>query len=358
MVDPAFPASLIDLPEPAPARSAWARVAVTTGGICGSDLHLFAHNTGPVAHLGLHGIVPLRPGPRDRRVGWSRQGRECPSSGGDAGGRRPVPPLPRPAASTRPCANCARGWTSSCLNLDSRDRQQRADPRVHPGAGRGMGRTGPGPRLDAAPAARRRPRPRRQPATSPSRSPATGCCAPRPATVTRCSWSGPASSGSPRWPPSRASSRAVRSRCWPATPTRPRGRRACGADHVVRTDADNAHFEELADLVGARVVGCKADVMLMGGFPYVVEAVGAPQIGHRGAARRRPPGHRPPPRGGRHQRGRPDADLVQGGGPGGLDRSHRRRGLRPRVWPAGPTAIRWTGPSTSWPPACCPTRWS
>ncbi len=30
-------------------------------------------------------------------------------------------------------------------------------------------------------------------------------------------------------------------------------------------------------IVGARVVGRKAHVMLMGGFPYVVEAVGSPQ---------------------------------------------------------------------------------
>jgi threonine dehydrogenase-like Zn-dependent dehydrogenase len=65
---------------------------------------------------------------------------------------------------------------------------------------------------------------------------------------------------------------------------------ACGADHVVRTDPGGAHFAELAELSGARVVGRKANVMLMGGFPYVVEAVGAPQsitealraVAHRG----------------------------------------------------------------------------
>ena len=58
----------------------------------------------------------------------------------------------------------------------------------------------------------------------------------------------------------------------------------------MRTEPDNGHYEELADLVGARVVGRKAHVMLMGGFPYVVEAVGAPQsvtealraVAHRG----------------------------------------------------------------------------
>jgi threonine dehydrogenase-like Zn-dependent dehydrogenase len=65
---------------------------------------------------------------------------------------------------------------------------------------------------------------------------------------------------------------------------------ACGADHVVMTDPGNAHFDELARLAGARVVGRKGQFMLMGGFPYVVEAVGAPQsvtealraVAHRG----------------------------------------------------------------------------
>jgi threonine dehydrogenase-like Zn-dependent dehydrogenase len=51
--------------------------------------------------------------------------------------------------------------------------------------------------------------------------------------------------------------------------------RACGADRVVMSAPNSAHFEELATLSGARVVGRKANVMLMGGFPYVVEAVGA-----------------------------------------------------------------------------------
>src|SRR5207245_1473981 len=65
---------------------------------------------------------------------------------------------------------------------------------------------------------------------------------------------------------------------------------ACGADYVVSTIQDGSHFEALALLSGSRVVGRKANVMLMGGFPYVVEAVGAPQsvtealraVAHRG----------------------------------------------------------------------------
>ena len=65
---------------------------------------------------------------------------------------------------------------------------------------------------------------------------------------------------------------------------------ACGADHVVVSDPDNRHAEELATLAGARLVGRRRNTMLMGGFPYVVEAVGAPQsvteslrsVAHRG----------------------------------------------------------------------------
>ncbi len=52
---------------------------------------------------------------------------------------------------------------------------------------------------------------------------------------------------------------------------------ACGADQVVLGDPDNGHWEELAALSGSRVVGRKRHQMLMGGFPYVVEAVGSPQ---------------------------------------------------------------------------------
>jgi threonine dehydrogenase-like Zn-dependent dehydrogenase len=52
---------------------------------------------------------------------------------------------------------------------------------------------------------------------------------------------------------------------------------ACGADHVVQSDPNNAHFDQLAQIAGARVVGRKSNLMLMSGFPYVVEAVGTAQ---------------------------------------------------------------------------------
>jgi L-iditol 2-dehydrogenase len=60
MADPAFPASLVDLPEPDLPSDAWARVVVSIGGICGSDLHLFTHNTGPSPTLmGMGGSFPF-----------------------------------------------------------------------------------------------------------------------------------------------------------------------------------------------------------------------------------------------------------------------------------------------------------
>lgn len=51
LADRAFPASLVEIDDPVLPGPAWARVGVTTGGICGSDLHLFAHNVGPSPSL-------------------------------------------------------------------------------------------------------------------------------------------------------------------------------------------------------------------------------------------------------------------------------------------------------------------
>src|SRR6202142_449907 len=59
MSDRSFPASLVELPEPDLPNEGWARVAVATGGICGSDLHLFAHNTGPSPTLASMGSFPF-----------------------------------------------------------------------------------------------------------------------------------------------------------------------------------------------------------------------------------------------------------------------------------------------------------
>jgi threonine dehydrogenase-like Zn-dependent dehydrogenase len=51
---------------------------------------------------------------------------------------------------------------------------------------------------------------------------------------------------------------------------------AIGAHHVVRPEQDGGHFTRLAEISGAQLSGRGGGLMLMGGFPYVVEAVGAP----------------------------------------------------------------------------------
>ena len=286
--DPAFPASLVELPEPDLPGSEWARVAVAAGGICGSDLHLFAHNTGPSPTLmGMAGAFPFV-------LGHEIAGRVV-----EAGADCPVPLGARVAldpclpCATRgidpPCANCARGWTSSCLNLDSQ---------VVTG-GRSLGYTqGLGGGWAEQVLAHRSMLHR-----IPDRVPDRGATLHEPVSI--------ACHGLLRAPPrdgdpvlivgagiiglaALAALKGLFPRC-PVTvlarhPHQADAASACGADHVVLTDAGSAHFDELATLSGARVIGRKADLMLMGGYPYVVEAVGSPQsvteslraVAHRG----------------------------------------------------------------------------
>ena len=188
-----------------------------------------------------------------------------------------------------PCANCARGWTSSCLNLDSGVLSR----------GRTLGYTsdlggGWGEQVLAHASMLH---------TVPEGVSESVACLHEPVSI--------ACHGLLRAPPadgepvlvvgagiiglaSIAALRGLYPRC-PVTvlarhPYQAEAAARCGADHVVRTDPDNGHYEELASLVGARVVGYKAHVMLMGGYPHVIEAVGAPQsvtealraVAHRG----------------------------------------------------------------------------
>src|ERR1700679_3971611 len=118
MADPEFPASLAEIPEPELPGPSWARVEVTAGGICGSDLPLFAHNTGPSPTLASIGTFPFVLG-HETAGRVVETGADCAVAVGTRVVIDPcIPCLPR--GIDPPCANCARGWTSSCLNLDSR----------------------------------------------------------------------------------------------------------------------------------------------------------------------------------------------------------------------------------------------
>src|SRR5271169_4749213 len=118
MADPSFPASLSELPEPTLPGPSWARIEVVTGGICGSDLHLFAHNTGPSPTLMTMGSFPFILG-HEIAGHVIEAGSECPCPVGTRVVLDPCIPCAARAIDP-PCGNCRRGWTSSCLNLDSR----------------------------------------------------------------------------------------------------------------------------------------------------------------------------------------------------------------------------------------------
>jgi threonine dehydrogenase-like Zn-dependent dehydrogenase len=287
MADPAFPASLTELPEPELPNDAWVRVAVEVGGICGSDLHLFAHNTGPSPTLmGLAGAFPFV-------LGHEIAGRVIEAgtaTSHEVGTRVALDPcIPCAARGMELCANCARGWTSSCLNLDSR---------VVSG-GRSLGYTAGLGGGWAEQVLAHTSMVHAIPDAVPDRAgslyePVSIAChgilhaPPRdgePVLVVGAGVLGLASL---------AALKGLYPGC-PVTvlaryPHQADAALACGADAVVRTEEHSGHFEELARISGARVVGRKADLMLMGGFPYVVEAVGAPQsvtealraVAHRG----------------------------------------------------------------------------
>jgi threonine dehydrogenase-like Zn-dependent dehydrogenase len=287
MADPGFPASLVDLPEPELPGEDWARVAVITGGICGSDLHLFAHNTGPSPTLMSMGSFPFV------------HGHEIAGRVIEAGARCPVPVGTRVAVDPcipcaargidPPCATCARGWTSSCLNLDSRV--------VSGGRTLGFTQSLGGGWSDQVLAHASMLHPLPDAVTDRGASlhePVSIAChgllraAPNdgePALVVGAGVIGLATV---------AALKGLFPGC-PVTvlarhPHQAEAAAACGADHVVRTEPGGGHFEELAQIVGARLIGGGGEVMIMGGFPYVVEAVGAPRsvtealraVAHRG----------------------------------------------------------------------------
>jgi L-iditol 2-dehydrogenase len=289
MVDPEFPASLVDLPELELPGSPWARIEVTTGGICGSDLHLFAHNTGPSPALAAMGAMPFVLG---HEIGGRivEGGADCPLP---VGTRVAVDPcIPCAARGIEPsCANCARGWTSSCLQLDSRI--------VSAGRTLGFTQNLGGGWCESVLAHRSMLHPLPNAIADRAASlyePVSIAChglmraSPvdgEPVLIVGAGIIGLATL---------AALRGLFPRC-PVTvlvrhPHQAAAARSCGADHAVVSDTDGGigHFEELAVLSGSRVVGRKRHVMLMGGFPYVVEAVGAPQsvtdalraVAHRG----------------------------------------------------------------------------
>jgi L-iditol 2-dehydrogenase len=274
LADPAFPASLVELDEPRLPRGDWARVEVSGCGICGSDLHLFSDNMGPAPALAamsyafpwvlgheLAGVV-VEPGP------------DCPVP---AGTRVAVLPdincVPRGIDPV--CPACANGWPSSCHNAGSGV--------LTPGSAIGFTSDLGGGWAEQAVAHSSMlfPLPDAvSDAAATLHEPVSiavhGLLRAVPRDGDPVLVIGAAIIGL-------ATVAAVRA-LFPASPVTVVARHphqaaaahAVGADAVVESRDDRSHFAELAERCGARVSGKGEQAMLIGGFPYVVDAVGYP----------------------------------------------------------------------------------
>ena len=268
--DASFPASLVDVDEPALPSGEWARIAVGVGGICGSDLHLFVPTlTGSPTLSGI-AAFPFELG-HEIAGTIIEAGDDCPLPVGTRVAVDPIIPcLPRRIDPL--CSNCAKGWASGCLNFDSQVMTGgRALGFTH-GLGAGWAEQVLGHRSMLHPI--------------PDGVPEKAASLHEPVSIAMHGLAGhPPEGGAPvliigGGIIGLAALLAVRA-YFPDHPVTVLARHAhqaeaagaCGATHVV-TGSGEAAFEELAALTGGRSVGTGDDRMLMGGFPYVIEGAG------------------------------------------------------------------------------------
>ena len=269
--NPAFPANLVDVGEPVLPGDGWARVRVTAGGICGSDLHIFSGNPGSAPTMVGYMPIPVVLGHEIAGVVS-----EAGAGAGVAVGDR-VAVEPTITCEARgidpPCRFCARGDIASCQRLDSRV--------LTPGFALGYTQ-GLGGGWAEQVVAHRSMLFRLTDGVSDR-----GASLHEPVSI--------ATHGLLRRPPERggqiavvgcgiiglaaiASARAL----FPDNeitaiaryPHQALAASACGAHHVVDGSADGGHFDELAALTDSHLIGAKPHRMLSAGFQYVVEAVG------------------------------------------------------------------------------------
>jgi len=273
MAEESFPASLVEIPNPSLPRGDWARVKVVAGGICGSDLHLFSPPSMAVSPVVMGAAAfPFVLGHEISGV-VVESGANCAFSPGT-----PVavdPCLPCRARGIEPvCASCARGWTASCLNLHSKVLTPGRTLGYTSGLGGGWAEEvlahesmlhpiPTGLRVESAVL--------HEPISIALHG--LGHQMPKDGepvlvvgagVVGLCALVALASivPNSPLVVLARHEHQA-------------RAALAIGASRVVSAKGAQA-YEELAELVGAKTTGMGEDLMLMGGFPYVIEAVGSP----------------------------------------------------------------------------------
>ena len=269
--DPEFGAELVEVDEPVLPNDEWARVAVTVGGICGSDLHLFG---GPVLRAPALGGFWTFPFLLGHEIAGTivESGARCTAP---VGARVAIDPaIPCAARGIVPeCRMCAAGHASCCLELGS----EITTPGMSLGYTVGLG----GGWAEQVLAHRSMLH------AIPDTVPDAIASLHEPVSI--------GVHGLLRKPPrdgdpvlvvgagiiGLAAVAAVRA-LFPACEVTVTARhehqaaaaRAAGAHHVVHAQDRYAHFEELASLSGAKVSGRGRGQMLLGGFPYVIEAVG------------------------------------------------------------------------------------
>jgi L-iditol 2-dehydrogenase len=272
--DPQFPARLVEVEEPRLPGRRWARVRVTGGGICGSDLHFFRETTGAMPLLSSFAPIPLQLG---HEVGGViiEVGPDCPLKPGT---RVAVDPTISCVAREidPPCKQCAAGAPGACYNLSSKV----MTPGLILGCTYGLG--GGWSEQVVAHASMLHP--------LPDAVSDLAITLHEPLSIAihgllRC----PPPEGAPVLVGGAAmiglSTVAALRALFPASEItvlakhehQARAAERLGAKHVVRFDAEGGHIAELARIAGTRAIGTGGDVMLVGGFPYVVEAVGSPQ---------------------------------------------------------------------------------
>ncbi len=269
--DAEFGAELIEVDEPTLPNAEWARVAVDVGGICGSDLHLFGSQGLHAPALGGFWTFPFLLG-HEIAGTVVEAGDDCDVS---IGTRVAIDPaIPCAARGIDPaCRMCAAGHASCCFELGSRV----MTPGMSIGYTQGLG----GGWADQV--LGHRSMLHRIPDTVPDSIASLH----EPVSV--------AVHGLLRKPPhdgdpvlvvgagiiglaTVAAVRALFPSCEVTITARHQHQgdaaRTVGAHHVVVGQDRYAHFEELAAIVGATVAGHSRNQMLVGGFPYVIEAVG------------------------------------------------------------------------------------
>jgi L-iditol 2-dehydrogenase len=271
--DPAFPASFVEIPEPDLPGDDWVRLTVDIGGICGSDLHLFdGHSMGPGSPLAPLSAFPFL-------LGHEVAGRVI--DAGDAcdipiGTRVAIDPgIPCAARGIDPpCPKCAAGNPASCEMFGSRV----ATPGTAIGFTTGLGGGWSEQVLAHASMVH----------VIPDGVPARGAALHEPLSIAiHGLLHHPPTDGDPvlvvgagiiglatvaacrgLFPQSEVSVVARYAHQGAAA-------LACGATNVVQSAPELAHLEELAPITGARLSGAHAaERMLIGGFPYVVDAAG------------------------------------------------------------------------------------